>query len=139
VQPDTIERLFALARSRYDFVIVDVGRLLDRVTVRALDEVDTIYIVIQSTLPYLHNAKRLISVLGGLGYDRDQVKIMLNRYVKGDEIGVNEIEKALGVKVEVQIPNSYVAVAYSINHGLSLLKHAPPDPVARTLTALAAS
>lgn len=139
VKPDTIEKLFSLARGRYDFVLVDVGRVLDKVTVRALDEADTIYVVIQSTLPYLHNAKRLIGVLTGLGYERDKVKIILNRFVKGDEIGVSEIEKTLGMQVEVQIPNSYAAVAYSINHGLSLLKHAARDPVARSLTDMAAS
>lgn len=138
VTTEAIERIFALARSRYDYVLVDVGRVLDRVTVRALDEVDTIYVVIQSTLPYLHNAKRLIGVLGGLGYDRDKVRLMLNRYVKGDEITVADIERTLGAKVEVQIPNSYAAVAYSINHGLSLFKHAPRDPVARSLQELAA-
>lgn len=139
VKPETIEKLFALARGNYDFVLVDVGRVLDRVTVRALDEADTIYVVIQSTLPYLHNAKRLIGVLSGLGYERDKVKIVLNRFVKGDEIGVSEIEKTLGMQVAVQIPNSYAAVAYSINHGLSLLKHAARDPVARSLTDMAAS
>lgn len=137
VTPDTIDRIFSLARNRYDFVLVDVGRVLDKVTVRALDEADLIYVVIQSTLPYLHNAKRLIGVLTNLGYESDKLKIILNRYVKGDEIGVPEIEKTLGLKVAVQIPNSYVAVAYAINHGISLLKHAPRDPVARSLTELA--
>lgn len=139
VKPEAIERIFSVARGRYDFVLVDVGRVLDKVTVRALDEADTIYVVIQSTLPYLHNAKRLLGVLAGLGYEREKIKLILNRFVKGDEIGVSEIEKTLGMPVEVQIPNSYAAVAYSINHGLSLLKHAARDPVARTLTEMAAS
>lgn len=139
VKPETVERMLALARSRYNFVLLDVGRVLDRVTVRALDEADTIYVVIQSTLPYLHNAKRLIGVLAGLGYERGKVKVMLNRYVKGDEIGVAEIERTLGAEVVVQIPNSYATVAYSINHGLSVLKHAPRDPVARSLADLAES
>lgn len=139
VKPETVERIFGLARTRYDFVLVDVGRVLDKVTVRALDEADTIYVVIQSTLPYLHNAKRLIGVLAGLGYDRDKIKVLLNRYVKSDEIGVNEIEKTLGAKVEIQVPNSYAAVAYSINHGLSLTKHAPRDPVARSLADMAST
>lgn len=139
VKPETVERVFSLARGRYDYVLVDVGRVLDKVTVRALDEADTVYVVVQSTLPYLHNAKRLIGVLSGLGYDRSKVQLMLNRYVKGDEIGVSEIEKTLGMPVSVQVPNSYAAVAYSINHGLSVLKHAPRDPVARCLTDLAAS
>ncbi len=137
VTPESVERIFALARGHYDFLLVDVGRVLDRVTVRALDEADTIYVVVQSTLPYLHNAKRLIGVLTGLGYDRDKLRVLLNRFVKNDEIGVAEIEKTLGLPVALQVPNSYEAVAYSINHGLSLLQHAPRDPVARSLVEFA--
>lgn len=138
VRPETIERLLAVARTRYDFVLFDVGRVLDNVTVRALDEVDTVYVVIQSTLPYLHNARRLIGVLTGLGYDREKVKVILNRYVKTDEIGVSEIQKTLGFDVVLQIPNSYANVAYSINHGVPLIEHAARDPVARSLAELAA-
>ncbi len=137
VTPEAVERMFALARGRYDFVLIDVGRVLDRVTVRALDEADTIFVVVQSTLPYLHNAKRLIGVLSGLGYGHDKLRVLLNRFVKNDEIGVAEIEKTLGLQVALQVPNSYEAVAYSINHGLSVLRHAPKDPVSRSLVDLA--
>lgn len=138
VRPETIEKMFALARNHYDFILVDLGRVLDKVTVRALDEADTVYVVIQSTLPYLHNAKRLIGVLTGLGYERSKIRLLLNRFVKGDEIGVSEIEKTLGMPIEAQVPNSYASVAYSINHGVSLLQHAPRDPVARSLNDMAA-
>ena len=139
VRPESIERILGVARGRNDFILMDVGRNFDRVTVKALDEADSIYVVIQSTLPYLHNAKRLIGVLAGLGYERDKVKVLLNRFVKNDEIGTDEIEKTLGVKVSAQVPNSYASVAYSINHGLPLIEHAPRDPVARSLVELAES
>ena len=139
VRPESIERILGVARGRNDFILLDVGQNFDRVTVKALDEADSIYVVIQSTLPYLHNAKRLIGVLAGLGYERDKVKVLLNRFVKNDEIGTDEIEKTLGVKVSAQVPNSYASVAYSINHGLPLIEHAPRDPVARSLVELAES
>ncbi len=139
VRPETVERMFAIARSRYDFVLVDVGRVLDKVTVRALDEVDTVYIVIQSTLPYLHNAKRMIGVLSGLGYERQKIRLLINRYSRHDEISLAEIEKTLGMTVEHQVPNSYAAVAHSINHGRSLIEHAPRDPVAKALAEIADS
>ncbi|MFA7667474.1 MAG: AAA family ATPase [Burkholderiaceae bacterium] len=139
VSSEAVERVFSLARSRYDFVIVDVGRVLDRVTVGALDEVDIVHVVIQSTLPYLHNAKRLIGVLGGLGYGQGKIKVVLNRYARGDEISLADIERTLGLPVDIQIPNSYKAVAHAINHGLPLCRHAPRDPVARALNELAGS
>jgi pilus assembly protein CpaE len=134
VKPEVVERIIALARSEFDFVLLDVGRILEAVSIRALDEAETIYLVVQAALPTLHDAKRLISVLAGLGYSNEKIAIVLNRADKRSDIGQDEIRKALGHEVAIQVPNSYENVVYSINHGISILKHSPKDPVARALS-----
>jgi pilus assembly protein CpaE len=133
VKPESVERIVALARSRYDFVLLDVGRIMESISIRALDEAERIYVVLQSALPSLHDAKRLIGVLGGLGYDRDKLRIVVNRLDKDSEIGLGEVQKTLGHEVAVQIPNSYASVVSSVNHGVPILKQSPKDPVARAL------
>ena len=45
--------------SRFDFVVIDMGRILEASTLRALDQADAIYITLQLTLPFIHDAKRL--------------------------------------------------------------------------------
>jgi pilus assembly protein CpaE len=139
VKPEAVERIIALARSSFDFVILDVGRIMEAVSIRALDEATQIYVVLQSALPSLHDAKRLLGVLAGLGYDRDKLRIVLNRLDKGSDIGLTEIQKTLGRDIAVQIPNSYAAVVQSVNHGVPILKQTPKDPVARSLLAWAES
>jgi pilus assembly protein CpaE len=133
VKPESVERILALARSRYDFVILDVGRIMESISIRALDEAERIFVVLQSALPSLHDAKRLIGVLASLGYDREKLRIVLNRLDKDSEIGLAEIQKTLGRDVTVQIPNSYSNVVRSVNHGVPILKQTPKDPVARAL------
>lgn len=133
VKPDVVERIIALARSRFDVVILDVGRILESVSIRALDEAETIFLVLQAALPTLNDARRLITVLTGLGYGRDKLKIVLNRVDKHGDIGINEVAKTLGFDIAVQVPNSYVNVVHSINHGIPILKHAPKDPVSEAL------
>jgi len=133
VRPEVVERIISLARSQFDFVILDVGRVLESVSIRALDDAELIYLVLQAALPTLNDARRLISVLGGLGYGRDKVKIVVNRASKGGDISLAEIAKALGHEVAMQVPNSYENVVYSINHGVPILKQTPKDPVARAL------
>jgi pilus assembly protein CpaE len=133
VKPEAVERIVALARSRYDFVILDVGRIMESVSIRALDESERIYVVLQSALPSLHDAKRLIGALAGLGYDRDKLKIVINRLEKGSDIGLGEIEKTLGRDVAMQIPNSYQNVVRSVNHGVPIVRQSPKDPVSRAL------
>lgn len=133
VKPDVVERIIALARNRFDFVLLDVGRILESVSIKALDEAETIYLVLQAALPTLNDARRLITVLTGLGYGRDKVKLVLNRVDKRGDIGIAEVAKTLGSDIAVQIPNSYLNVVHSINHGIPILKHAPKDPVVDAL------
>ena len=44
---------------RFDVVVIDAGRSLTSVTLQALDLADRIYAVLQLTLPYVRDGKRL--------------------------------------------------------------------------------
>lgn len=138
VRPEAIERLLAVARARFDVVILDVGRMVDAVTVRALDEADTVFVVIQHTIPTLHAAGRLLTLLGGLGYPADKLQVVANRVDRNTEIGGAEVRQALGREAKVQVPNSYVSVVAAINRGDPILAASPKDPVSRCLNEWAA-
>lgn len=139
VTAESIERILAIARARYDFVLVDLGRIMESASVRALDHADEIYIVVQPTLPFVHDAKRLMLLLDKLGYPRDRLRLVVNRYEKGGDITLSDIESALKLKAALTVPNNFESVAYSINHGTPILKSAPRDVVARALADLAES
>ena len=137
VNPDAVERIVSLARTRFDFVVMDMGRVLEAATLRGLDQADAIYITLQLTLPFIHDTKRLISLLRNLGYGQEKTHVIVNRYEKGGEITIADAGRSIGARIELQIPNSFSAVAYSINHGVPLLKSAARDPVAKALVAMA--
>ena len=133
VRAETVDQILKLLRQQFDFVILDVGRMLESVNIRALDEAEVIYLVLQATLPGLHNTRRVVSVLNGLGYGRDKIRVVVNRWEKSSEIGSADINKSLGYDVDMHIPNSFSNVLYSINHGTPIVKHAPKDPVSLAL------
>lgn len=137
VRPESVERILTLARTRFDFVIVDTGRSLDGVTLRALDSADSVLLVAQALLPCVHNGKRLLQVLRELGYGSQKLQLVVNRVEKGSDLSPAELRRALQFDQAREIPNSYANVATAINHGLPLLAHAPKDPVARALAAWA--
>ena len=139
VEAEHIDRLLTLARSQYDYILLDVGRGLDPVSVRALDRADLIFPVLQATLPYVRDGKRLLDVFRGLGYRDDKIRLILNRYASSDNIRVADLEAAYGKHVYKSIPNQYEAVAASVSQGVPILKLAPHNPVSRSLQELAAS
>jgi pilus assembly protein CpaE len=137
IRPEQVDALLWVAVSNYDFVIIDAGRSLDEVTLRAMDRSELIFPVLQQTLPFLRDAKRLLNALGALGYGKDKVNLVINRHEKKGAMGVPEIEDALGHEVSRCIPNSFGAVADSINQGIPILNLAARDPVSKALREMA--
>lgn len=137
VKPESVARLIGIAKASYDFVLLDVSRTLDAVAVKALDSADSIYLVLQLTLPFLRDANRLLQVFRSLGYPDAQVHLIINRFEKGGEISLADVERTLGRDVFKTVPNSFAAVAASINRGRPIAELAPRDGVTRSLQEMA--
>jgi pilus assembly protein CpaE len=137
VKPQHVQTILALARKHYDYVIVDLGRTLDAVTLQALDMADTIFPVLQLTLPFIRDGKRLISVMRSLDYPKSKIKLIVNRFEKSSEITINDLENALGAEVFKTIPNSYQAVAASVNQGVPITQLSRTNPVSKALSEFA--
>lgn len=133
IQPEHVDALLNLAAGMFDFVLLDIGRSLDAITIRALDRAQRIFPVMQMTLPFIRDAHRLLTVFRSLGYPKDKIEIMVNRHERGGEITVDDVQKSLGCARPHLIPNSYAAVAASVNHGRPMLEMARGNPVTRAL------
>jgi pilus assembly protein CpaE len=139
VRPEHIDALLDEAVNHYDYVILDLNRVLDAAGVRALDRAGGIFPVLQLTVPFVRDAKRLLATFESLGYDRRRIQLVVNRYEKGGELGIKDVERTLDLPVPWIIPNSFRAVTSSVNQGVPIAKLFPHDPVARSLQAMAAT
>lgn len=133
VKPEHIDTLLKLARNQYDFIVLDVGRNLDAQTIKALDHADLIFPVLQITLPFIRDGKRLLDVFRTLDYPKDKVHLVVNRYEKGGDIGLGDLEQSLGAKVWRTIPNHYEAAATSVNQGMPIARLARNSPITKVL------
>lgn len=133
IKPEHLDALIELATTHYDFVILDMSRTLDAVSVRALDRADMLFPVLQETLPFIRDAKRLLATFKSLGYGQEKIQLVVNRYEKGGDIRLEDVESTLGMKVAHTIPNSFKAVSASVNQGVPVMKIAPHDTVTKAL------
>lgn len=133
VKPDHIDAILNLAITQYDFVLLDVGRTIDPLTIKALDHAFRIFPVLQAELPYLRNAKKLLSAFDALGYPPEKIEPIVNRFSKRGEIGIEQVSRLLGKSHLHTVPNSYKDVSASINQGNPLLKMARTSAVSRIL------
>ena len=138
VLPEHVDAIIAQARRQFDFVVLDVGRNLDAVSVRALDHADMIFPILQTTLPYIRDGKRLLGMFRSLDYDKDKVHLIVNRHDKGGEIRLQDLEAAYGTAIYRTVPNHYASAAASVNQGVPILQLDNASPITRSLQDFAA-
>lgn len=137
VTPEQVEVVLTLAATQYDFLVLDVGRELAATSVKALDHADVIFPVLQETLPFVRDAKRLVGTLQSLGYPPHKIHLIINRFVPGGDVRLEDVERTLDMKVYATIPNSFEAVSASVNQGIPILKLATHDAVSKSLRHMA--
>jgi pilus assembly protein CpaE len=101
---DAIDKLLAVARQDFDFVVVDSGSRLDIAGTSLFKEDAMFYLVTQVGIPELRNSNRLISEF--FTADPTKLEIVVNRYTPSS-LGVDEgqITKALTRPAQWRIPN----------------------------------
>ncbi len=137
VHPEHVDALLRLARQHYDFVLLDIGRSLDAVSVRALDQADMIFPILQATLPYIRDGKRLLQVFRSLDYRKDKIHLIVNRHTNNGDIRLRDCEQAYGMEMYRTIPNHYEAAAASVNQGVPILQLQRASPISKALQELA--
>ncbi|KON81865.1 AAA family ATPase [Azoarcus sp. PA01] len=139
VRAEHVEAILKVARANYDFVIVDVGRSLDAVSLKPFDMADMIFPVVQLTLPFIREAKRLVEVFVSLGYPTSKVGLVVNRHHKNSDISLQDVERTVKAKLFKTVPNSYDTVAASVNQGEPIGRLAKNSPVTKALREIAES
>jgi pilus assembly protein CpaE len=128
--PETISRLLDLMKGMFDYVVIDGGQSTDDTILRVVELSDTLLLITILSLPCLANSNKLIKSLVELGYLRkDQIKVVVNRYMKKSEIPLDDAKAGIGEELSWVIPNDYRTTMSAINQGKPLSKIAPKAPI----------
>lgn len=104
--PRAIDKLIALARREFDYIVVDSGSRLNFMETDLYRRAAAIYMVTQTGIPELRNANRLIGQLPAQG--PANVFIVINRYKASfHSLDDHQISKALTRPADWKIPNDY--------------------------------
>jgi pilus assembly protein CpaE len=137
ITPEQVDAVLALAVLHYDFVLLDIGRPINTLSIKALDRAHMIYPVLQAGLSSIRNAKKMLAIFQSLDYGADKIELIVNRFDRKGPIGIAEIERTLGKFAIHTVPNSYQQVTAAIDHGEPLMTSARANPVLRNLAGLA--
>jgi len=137
IQPKQITKLFNILKDTFSYVVVDAESGFTGKNIATLDNSDMILLVTIANLPALRNTQRCLELFEKLGYDRDKIGIVVNRYMENDEIKAPDIERVLSEKIYWKIPNNYFAIMSAINKGVPVCVMNGSTNVAQSYKALA--
>lgn len=138
VEPSAIAAILELLPKMYPLVVVDGPPMFTDQMLTALDRSDEIVLVGSMDVPSIKNLKLAISTMAQLGHPREKLRIVLNRADSKVGLRSQEVEKSLGVEIDVSIPSSR-DVPLSINQGEPLALSRPRSPVVQAIGELAAA
>jgi pilus assembly protein CpaE len=119
INNEAVERLLAIAKQAYDYVVIDAGSRFDLSGTTLIDQADTVYLVMQAGIPELRNSHRVISEYFKNG--AKNLEIVLNRFMpRSGGVDEEHISKALTRPVSWKIPSDYVTVRRMQNEATPL-------------------
>ncbi len=133
IRGEHIDVILQLARRHYDYIVFDIGRQFNCVSVRAFDSSDIIYPILQQSLPYLRDGRRLLELFAGLGYRKEKIQLILNRHENNGGVSVTDMERSLNQRIAHFVPNNFEAVNESINQGVPVLQLARSSTISKSL------
>jgi pilus assembly protein CpaE len=96
--------VIAALKRAYDFVLVDVGRSLSRITLPLIQHADLVALVISTDASALPLTKTLLDYLKNKGISPDKIYPILNRVVGLEGLSKTDVENAIEAEVRVSFP-----------------------------------
>ena len=121
VQSSSVQRVRSLvefAAQLYHYVILDVPRS-DAAALDALDQAARIVVVANQELATVRNASRIAASFRQR-YGTERVTVIVNRVDQHAEIGRDDVEKVVGMRVLHTVPSDYRMALRALNKGRPL-------------------
>lgn len=138
ITSEDITTLINILRNVFSYIVIDTTSSFDAKTITALDNSDLILLVSIINLPSIRNCQRCFDLFKKLGYSKDKIKLIINRYMEADDIKIEDVEEVLDHKVFFKIPNNYYTIINSINKGIPICDASPNSNICKSFKQLGA-
>lgn len=114
-----VRKVLAAVASTYRYTVLDLPRS-DGAVLDALDPLTAIVIVVNQELATVRNATRVAATLRQR-YGRERIAFVLSRLDRHADISQEDVERAIGGRVEHTLPSDYAAALHALHKGRPLV------------------
>jgi pilus assembly protein CpaE len=112
-----LHALIEHVRASYDWVVIDLPVVFQRLSLLAISESDRAFLVSTAELPSLHLTRKAVNLLEHLGFPKERFQVMINRVNRRDEIAKSDIDRLLNCAIDARIPNDYFSLHRAVTLG----------------------
>ena len=132
----TARRILGALKSYFDVVMVDVGTVVTEAGAVAVEMADEVLIVATPDVPALRAANRLLALWDRLQARDEEVRVVLNRVSKDQEVQPDLVRKVVDAPLmRTTLPAAFRALEPALNTGLP--ERLADGPLRKAIAALA--
>ena len=117
IKGDRIEQVVNALRTSYDFIILDIGRSLSRISLPLIQQADLIVLIVSTDQSTIHLTKTVWEYLQSQGIDHQSIYAILNRAVGLEGLTKAEAETIIGIPIKTMIP--YMGSNFTLANNLN--------------------
>jgi pilus assembly protein CpaE len=117
VDPGSVRKLLEHARSLYDWIVIDLPPIFERLSLQSLPEADYAFLISTTDLPSLHLTRKAVSFLAQLGLGQGNFHVVVNRVGRRDGLGLDAMAKIFNARIYASFPNDYLSLQLALSSG----------------------
>ncbi len=133
----SINKILNALKNIFSYVVVDLTSVIDERTVSILNVADIVLLVGLENLASIRNLQKCFELFDSIGYDKEKIKLIINRHIENSEITIKDIENTVSKEVFFKIPNNYLTLIDAINRGHPVGAINPQSNIAKAYRNLA--
>ncbi len=143
IGPEDVERLINVAKSNFDYVVIDMPSTLVSWTEVVLQHAHIYFSPLELDMRCAQNALRMVKALKAEDLPFEKLRFVMNRAPKITDLSgrsrVKRLAESLNVAIEVLLPDGGKQVTQGSDHGVPLAETAAKNPLRKEIAKLASS
>lgn len=143
ISPEDISRLIEMARTNFDYVIIDMPTTMVEWSQTVLEAAHVYFAMIELEMRSAQNALRIKRALQSEDLPFEKLRFVLNRAPGFTDLNgksrVKRLSESLGISIEVLLPDGGKPVAQSGDHGTPMAVNMAKNPLRKEILKLAKS
>ncbi len=135
VTESKLARLLEVARGSYDVIVVDTSPFFHGPMLATLDRTDELLMLAGLDVPTIKNVRISLQTLELLSFPQSRIRFVLNRANSRVGMKKNEVEGALGMKIDFEVPSDR-AVPLAVNRGAPVVLGDPGAEFSKAIRAM---